>query len=109
MRISSLGKTTLRRLVFVPGLEWRHIFARRGVSMVHGKIVHLPDRKAEQVCGVARQAAIVARARDKLNDLCAHENISQSTMRISPLTASAIRQAAAAMRVLLLRAGMMAL
>src|SRR6204780_2253997 len=45
---------------------------------------------------------IEAAARNKLNDLAVHENISQSTMRISPPRASAIRQAVAAMRVFFL-------
>ena len=44
----------------------------------------------------------VAAARNKLNDLAIHENISQSTMRISPPRASAIRQAVAAMPVFFL-------
>jgi hypothetical protein len=45
---------------------------------------------------------VAATARDEWNDLGVHEKTSQSTMRISPLAASAIRQAVAAMRVFFL-------
>jgi hypothetical protein len=44
------------------------------------------------------RAMVEAHPRDELNDLGVHEKISQSTMRISPPRASAIRQAVAAMR-----------
>jgi hypothetical protein len=48
------------------------------------------------------RVTVEAAARDEWNDLGVHEKISQSTMRTSPLTASAIRQAVAAMRVFFL-------
>src|ERR1700683_3841102 len=98
----------LRRLVFVLRLpkRWR-IFARRGVGVIHGEIVR-PTQEAERLRGFVR-AMVEAYPRDEWNDPGAHEKISQSTMRISPLTASAIRQAAEAMRSFFLAGGMMCL
>jgi hypothetical protein len=84
----------------LPG-RWR-IFTWRGVGVIHGEIVR-PRTRAERMRGFER-TTVEATARDELNDLGVHEKISQSTMRISPLTASAIRQAVA-MRVFFLAGG----
>jgi hypothetical protein len=101
LRILLSKLKALRRLAFALALPGRRrIFARRGVGMIHGEIVR-PTREAERLDFV--RAMIEVRLRDKLNDPGAHEKISQSKMRISPLTASPSRQAVVAMRILSLQ------
>ena len=73
----------------------RRIFARRGVDMVHDEIVWL-NRRAKRIRRFAWPAA--AWPRHEWNNFRTHAKISQSTMRVSPPIASAIRQAAAVMR-----------
>ncbi|WP_298254745.1 hypothetical protein [Bradyrhizobium sp.] len=73
----------------------RRIFARRGVGVIHREIVRLnwqAKRNRRFINPVA------TRAWNEWNDLCTHAKISQSTIRVSPPIASAIKQAAAAMR-----------
>lgn len=79
------------------GTARRDILARRRIGVVHGEVVR-PRPWTKQAKGSVRTVAIAAWARDELQDFGAHEKISHSTIRISPLIASVIRQAAAAMQ-----------
>ena len=92
------SRLPVRLLVGMAFFDERRIFAWRGVGMIHGEVLS-PRQRTERIRGFMRP---VAAARNKLNDLAVHENISQSTMRISPPRASAIRQAVAAMPVFFL-------
>jgi len=72
------------------------VSARRSVGMIHDEIIRLRPVDDRASDGVPRRMSI--NARYELNDLGAHENTSQSVMRIRPVMASMMRQAAAAMR-----------
>src|SRR5579871_1935199 len=76
----------------------RHVFARRGVGVIHHEIVRLHG-EAKRSWSFIRAA--VARSRREWDDNRAHGNTSDSRTRINPEIASAIRQAVAAMRVVL--------
>ena len=87
---------TIRRNVIslgVPGslLAGPGIFARRGIGMIHGEIVR-PNGWAGgggKVCPLDSRS----RARNKSNDLCAHENPSHNAIATRPAKASEIRYA----------------
>jgi hypothetical protein len=78
----------LRGIIVALRARWP-IFARRGVGVIHHKIVFLRPR-AKQVRDIER-TVVAAHPRNELDDLRAHEKLSQSATRINNVNASAIR------------------
>ena len=68
------------------------IFARRCIGMVHHEIVG-PRRRPECDGGEIGLLAMMLRAADELNDLCAHDNPSHTAIATRPANASDIRYA----------------